>query len=146
MNFWVRLALVSAVAFGLGFTLAKAEEPTFSLPDSDTSSLGEETPSDKVPFVIRCMTADKFQYALKKMDAKGLINGDDYVDRGLVMVFKSENNSLIFSRASKDGKTVCIFGATNEYALDIGVALTQRVPKEEGEKGDFKGINPEDQF
>ena len=145
MNFWVKLVALSTVAFLTGFILAKAEEPAFVLPDSDTSSLGEETPSSEVPFVIRCLSADKFQKTLKNMDAKGLINGDDFVDQGLVMVFKTENNSLIFSRASKDGKTVCIFGATNNYALDIGVALTQRAPKSE-EKGDFKGINPEDQF
>lgn len=141
--FWPTLFAVSALSFAVSFSLARSEEPLFVLPDSDTSSIGTETKADEIPFKIRCLESSAFRTFLKKADAKGLINGDDYQDQGLVMVFKTNANSLILTRASQDGKQVCIFGATNQYELDIGVALTQRRPPEDGE---FKGTDPEDQY
>lgn len=139
MNFWVKLIVLSAIAFATGFTLAKAEE-------HDTDMLGKNTPVYEVPFIIRCMGAADFQTFLKKSDSKGLVNGDDYTDQELIMVFKTNANSLIFAKASTDGGTVCIFGATNDYSLDIGVALTQRSPPDPNGKGDFEGTSPEDEF
>lgn len=124
-------ALLTAPAFFHG--LARADDhpamPEFildeplTLPDSDTSSLGVETLPEESPFMLRCTDAASFTATLKRLEAKGMIIGEDMLDKTLVMVFKFKDGSINFARSNKKGTTVCIFGSVGEPDIDLGVVL-----------------------
>ena len=103
---------------------ARGEEPMV-LPDSDTSSLGQETKPEESPFMIRCTDAGEFNETMKKIKAKGMVVGKDLNDKTLVMVFKGDAGSLVFARSDWQGKNVCIFGTLGEYDVDLGTFLRQ---------------------
>lgn len=93
------------------------------LPDSDTSSLGQETSPKDSPFMLRCTDAATFNATVKRLDGKGMIIGYDMLDKTLVMVFKYKDGSLNFVRSDKQGKTLCIFGSIGEPDIDLGVVM-----------------------
>lgn len=119
------LALAAALLTAPGIVHA---DEVLTLPDSDTSSLGNEVSPKDSPFLIRCADAATFHKSLDNR-AKGLIVGIDAIDHTLVMVFKFKDGSMSFVRSDKDGKNVCIFGTVYEPDLDIGVALQGGEPK-----------------
>ena len=99
-----------------------AEGPV-ELPDSDTSSLGTESRPDESPFMLRCMDATTFTSTVKRLKAKGMIIGEDALDKTLVMVFRYQDGSINFIRSDKQGKSLCIFGTVYEPDINIGVAI-----------------------
>lgn len=124
-------AFLTVPAFVHG--LARAEEDLSKLfitdqpmvlPDSDTSSLGVETLPEETPFMLRCMNAEEFAAKAKSLNARGMIVGEDMLDKTLVMVFRYDDGSINFVRSDKQGKTLCIFGQIGEPEIDIGVTLT----------------------
>lgn len=92
------------------------------LPDSDTSSLTTK-PEDLIPFNVVCTTAETFNKTLKRTGGKGMIVGNDIVDKALVMVFKFPDGSMLFARANWNGDKVCTFGRVGEPETDLGVIL-----------------------
>lgn len=126
------LTLALAAAFLLAPGIVRAEEDLSKLfeidqplvlPDSDTSSLGVETLPEETPFMLRCTNAKEFTATLKRLEAKGMIVGEDMLDKTLVMVFKFKDGSLTFARSDKQGKTLCIFGAVGEPDINLGVVM-----------------------
>lgn len=93
------------------------------LPDSDTSSLGQETDPHDAPFYLRCTDAATFNATIKRLKAKGMIVGIDALDKTLVMVFKLEDGSITFVRSDKQGEKLCIFGTVTDPDIDLGVVL-----------------------
>jgi hypothetical protein len=114
---------------------AKADDPVMpkfeysgapiELPDSDTSSLGEETDPHDSPFALRCTDAATFSATVKRLEGKGMIVGEDMGDKTLVMVFKYKDGSINFARSNRNGSKVCIFGSIGEPTIDLGVVLGQ---------------------
>lgn len=104
------------------------DEP-IELPDSDTSSLGVEQLPEETPFMLRCMDAEEFTARAKSLNARGMIVGEDMLDKSLVMVFRYDDGSINFVRSDKQGKTLCIFGQLSEPEIDIGVVLTPEPQK-----------------
>lgn len=93
------------------------------LPDSDTSSLGEETDPHDSPFMLRCTNAKTFTATLKRLEAKGMIVGEDAVDKSILMVFRFKDGSINFVRSNKKGTTLCIFGSIVDPDIDLSVVL-----------------------
>lgn len=93
------------------------------LPDSDTSSLGQETDPHDSPFYLRCTDAPTFSATAKRLKAKGMIVGVDALDKSLVMVFKYEDGSINFVRSDRQGKKLCIFGTVLDPDIDLGVII-----------------------
>lgn len=122
-------AFMTAPAFIHG--LARAEDDLsklfvqqpLTLPDSDTSSLGQETDPHDSPFMLRCTDAPTFSATAKRLKAKGMIVGVDALDKSLVMVFKYEDGSINFVRSDRQGKKLCIFGTVYEPDIDLGVII-----------------------
>lgn len=123
-------AFMTAPAFIHG--LARAEDDlsklfitdeSMVLPDSDTSSLGQETDPHDSPFMLRCTDAPTFSATAKRLKAKGMIVGVDALDKSLVMVFKYEDGSINFVRSDRQGKKLCIFGTVYEPDIDLGVII-----------------------
>lgn len=122
-------AFMTAPAFIHG--LARAEDDLsklfvqqpLTLPDSDTSSLGQETDPHDSPFMLRCTDAPTFSATAKRLKAKGMIVGLDALDKSLVMVFKYEDGSINFVRSDRQGKKLCIFGTVYEPDIDLGVII-----------------------
>lgn len=100
----------------------RAEEPRV-LPDSDTSSLGTETQLKDSPFLLRCTDAKTFTEVAKRLKAKGMIVGEDALDKSLVMVFKYEDGSINFVRSDEQGKVLCIFGTILEPDINLSVVM-----------------------
>lgn len=123
-------AFMTAPAFIHGFARAEddlsklfvLDEPMV-LPDSDSSSLGVEQLPEETPFMLRCTNAKDFTATLKRLKAKGMIVGEDMLDKTLVMVFKFQDGSINFVRSDKKGNTLCIFGSIGEPDIDLGVIL-----------------------
>jgi hypothetical protein len=119
-------------ALALTTSVAQADEPKMpkfeyagpvELPDSDTSSLGQETLPKDTPFMLRCTDAKTFTATAKRLKAKGMIVGEDMFDKTLIMVFKYEDGSINFVRSDKQGKTLCMFGAITEPDINLGVVM-----------------------
>ena len=124
-------AFLTAPAFIHG--LARAEDDLSKLfvldeplvlPDSDSSSLGVENLPEETPFMLRCMSAEVFSAKAKALNARGMIVGEDILDKTLVMVFRYDDGSINFVRSDRQGKTLCVFGQVSEPEIDIGVVLT----------------------
>lgn len=119
----MRLIKSLALAAALLTAPGTVKADTVTLPDSDTSSLGDEVAPKDTPFLIRCTDAASFNKRMKAMKASVLIVGTERIDNSLVMVFKAEDGSMAFVRSDRAGKTLCIFGIVTDGTVDIGTAL-----------------------